>query len=236
MLSVRAVNQFYGERHVLWNVDLELAPGECTCLLGEPGAGKTTLAHCITGHLPVRSGALLWQTPGGPPEDLRNMTVARRAALGIGYLPQHPRLFTQLSVEQNLHIARRAVDTWPGAMTPPIDALFPALYAARHLRADATLPLHLQQQLSLALTLASAPRLLILDEPLSAQPQTPLEEMAQLIKRLVQEFGITVLLAERSLSFIHKVADRFCLLHRGRNLAQGRPGQLDERLLGWMAP
>ncbi|NUU65143.1 ATP-binding cassette domain-containing protein [Enterobacteriaceae bacterium BIT-l23] len=235
MLSVRAVNQFYGERHVLWNVDLELAPGECTCLLGEPGAGKTTLANCITGHLPVQSGTLLWHAPGGPPEDLRNMSVARRAALGIGYLPQGRRLFTQLSVEENLHIAHRAVNTAPRAIPPLIDTLFPALYAIRHLRASA-LPGVLQQQLSLALALVTAPRLLILDEPLSAHPQTPLEEMALLVKRLVQEFGMTILMAECSLSFIRKVADRFCLLHRGRNLAQGRPGQLDERLLGWMAP
>ncbi len=235
MLSVRAVNQFYGDRHVLWNVDLELAPGECTCLLGEPGAGKTTLANCITGHLPVQSGALLWQTPGGPPEDLRNMSVARRAALGIGYLPQGQRLFTRLSVEQNLHIALRAVNATPRAIPPLIDALFPALYAVRHLPAGA-LPIQLRQPLALALALVTGPRLLILDEPLRAHPQTPLEEMALLVKRLVQEFGMTVLLAERSLSLIRRVADRFCLLHRGRNLAQGGPGQLDERLLGWMAP
>lgn len=64
MLSLRAVNQFYGDNHILWNLDLELTPGECTCVLGAPGQGKTTLVNCITGYLPVQSGSMLWQ-PGG---------------------------------------------------------------------------------------------------------------------------------------------------------------------------
>jgi ABC-type branched-subunit amino acid transport system ATPase component len=67
VLSLRAVNQYYGNQHTLWNVDLDLSPGVCTSVIGLPGMGKTTLINCITGYLPVESGSMVWQEAGAPP-------------------------------------------------------------------------------------------------------------------------------------------------------------------------
>lgn len=236
MLSLRAVNQYYGNQHTLWNVDLDLIPGECTCVMGLPGMGKTTLVNCITGHLPIESGSITWQDAGAPPRDLMNFSAEHRAAMGIGYVAQDRRVFSQLTVEENLHIAMMAGPEPGGAVNSEIYTLFPELYALRHVK-GAGLSEDNQYQLALARALIVHPRLLILDEPTRNIGQAFMHKLGNLIVRLNQDFGITVLLAEQHLSFIHRVASRFCLLHRGRTVAQGYVNQLDDRLLSrWMTP
>ena len=105
MLSLRSVNQFYGQNHILWDVDLDLAPGTCTGVLGRQGMGKTTLVNCIMGRLPINSGSISWKEDGSPPEDLLLQPAEQRAQMGIGYVPQGRHIFTQMSVEDNLLIA-----------------------------------------------------------------------------------------------------------------------------------
>ncbi|WP_058913626.1 ABC transporter ATP-binding protein [Entomohabitans teleogrylli] len=233
MLSLRAVNQFYGAQHTLWNVDLELQTGECACVLGAPGMGKTTLMKCITGQLPVQSGHILWQGASGPPEDLRSLPVGRGTHPGIGYLPQDWRLFSQLSVEENLHIALLAVSNGAQAVPAEIYDLFPELYPLRQKRSG-ELPADLQLRLAMARALVARPELLILDEPTLGAGQRLVNDISQLIQRLNRDFGITILLVEQRLSFIRRVADRFFLLHRGRNVAQGNIAQLDDRMADWL--
>ena len=99
MLSLRAVNQYYGNQHTLWNVDLDLSPGVCTSVIGLPGMGKTTLINCITGYLPVESGSMVWQVEVAPHRDLLNLQAEHRIAMGIGYVPQDRRIFSQMTVE-----------------------------------------------------------------------------------------------------------------------------------------
>ncbi|WP_435929595.1 ABC transporter ATP-binding protein [Dryocola sp. BD613] len=236
MLSLRAVNQFYGENHVLWNLDLELIKGECTCVLGAVGMGKTTLINCITGYLPVQSGSMIWNEAGRPPQDLLARPVEDRAALGISYVTQERRIFSQLCVEENLQIARLAGNERARAIPSMVYDLFPALYALRHARGS-ELTGDIQQQLVLARALVSEPKLLILDEPAWASGQGFIHDMGNIIHRLKRDFGLTILLVEQRLSFIRRVADRFCLLHRGRNVAQGKVALLDDKLVaGWMTP
>ncbi len=105
MLSLRAVNQYYGQQHTLWDVSLELPRGQCTLLLGRNGVGKTTLINCIMGHLPIVSGSMTWQLADEPPQNLLPQPVENRALLGIGYVPQGRQIFSQLSVEENLQVA-----------------------------------------------------------------------------------------------------------------------------------
>ncbi|NIY47248.1 ABC transporter ATP-binding protein [Cedecea colo] len=234
MLSLRAVNQFYGENHVLWNLDLELTKGECTCVLGAAGMGKTTLINCITGYLPVQSGSMIWEEAGRPPQDLRAKPVEERAALGMSYVAHERRIFSQLSVEENLQIARLAGNERARAIPSMVYDLFPALYALRHTRGS-ELTGDVQQQLVLARALMGEPKLLILDEPACESGQGFIHDMGNILHRLNQDFGLTILLVEQRLSFIRRVADRFCLLHRGRNVAQGSVAQLDDKLIAnWM--
>lgn len=236
MLSLRAVNQYYGTQHTLWNVDLDLLPGECTCVMGAPGMGKTTLVNCIAGYLPIESGSMTWREAGRPPEELLAMPVERRAALGIGFVPQDRRIFSQLTVEENLHIALLAAGDANGPLPEMLYDLFPDLYALRHLRGG-ELSGDNQYELALARALVNQPKLLILDEPTRDIGQGLIHKLSLLLVRLNRDFGLTVLLVEQRLSFIRRVADRFCLLHRGRTVAQGSVAQLDnEKLAHWITP
>ncbi|POP46017.1 ABC transporter ATP-binding protein [Superficieibacter electus] len=234
MLSLRAVNQFYGNQHTLWNITLELQPGKCTSVIGLPGMGKTTLIHCITGFLPIESGSIFWHGDDAPPCDLLPLSAPHRTALGMGYVPQERRIFSQLTVEENLHIAHAA--SGDGAVKRGIYDFFPELCALRQRKA-ATLSHEQQYQLALASALVAGPRLLILDEPTRGAGQAFLHKLGEIILRLKRELGLTILLAEQHLSFIHHVSDRFLLLHQGRNVAQGQVNQLDQQLLTqWMTP
>lgn len=235
MLSLHAVNQFYGEKHVLWDLHLELVAGECACVIGAPGMGKSTLMNCITGHLPVHSGSMLWRPPQGGLQNILPLSARHRHQMGIGHLPREDRIFTPLSVEENLQIAMLAGNPPPGNVPHHIYDLFPALYALRHVRAAELTTEHLQQ-LTLARALMAQPRLLVLDEPLRHNPPQRLGEMATLLRRLTRELGITILMAEQHLAFIRRAADRFILLHRGRNVADGEICLLDSAIGDWMVP
>ncbi|MBP2196953.1 ATP-binding cassette domain-containing protein [Erwiniaceae bacterium L1_54_6] len=228
MLSLRSVNQFYGQNHILWDVDLDLPPGTCTGVLGSPGMGKTTLVNCIMGRLPINSGSMTWQEDGSPPENLLLQPAEQRARMGIGYVPQGRHIFSQMSVEDNLLIALMAAqDERSRAIPEMVFDLFPALYSLRHQRSG-ELPMDQQQQLALARALVLQPKLLILDEPTEGMSPWLEEEMGNLIRRLNRDYGLTILLLEQHVSFIRRVADYFLLLHRGRNVAQGKVAQLDD--------
>lgn len=237
MLSLRSINQFYGQNHILWDVDLDLPPGTCTGILGQPGMGKTTLVNCIMGHLPINSGSMIWQEDNGPPQDLLLQPVEKRASLGIGYVPKGRHIFSQMTIEENLQIALLAGAGMERHRAIPsmVYDLFPALYSLRHQRSG-ELPIDQQQQLALARALVLQPKLLILDEPTEGMSPWLEEEMGNLIHRLNHDFGMTILLLEQRLSFIRRVADYFLLLHRGRNVAHGTVAQLDESMVNtWLA-
>ncbi|EKY3116799.1 ATP-binding cassette domain-containing protein [Cronobacter turicensis] len=235
MLSLHAVNHFYGTQHTLWDVSLDLLPGECTCVIGAPGMGKTTLLNCVAGYLPVKSGSMLWREAGQAPQELMRVGAEARAALGIRYVPQARRYFSQLTVEENLHIALRAQPETAASPEPVFD-LFPTLWTRRHAQASGLAP-ELALQLTLAQALVTRPRLLILDEPTRGLGQMFIPKLADLLTRLNREWGMSLLLVEQHLSFIRRVADRFCLLHRGRAVARGSVAQLtDARLMHWITP
>ena len=218
MLSLHAVNHYYGDQHTLWDIDLELAPGLCTSLVGLPGMGKTTLVNCITGYLPVESGSMIWQDAGAPPRDLLTLQAEHRSAVGIGYVPQDRRIFSQLTVEENLHVAMRAAGDAGQSLSREIFDLFPELYGLRQQR-GATLSEDNQQQLSMARALVTRPRLLILDEPTRGIDVGAHAEIIRLIETLCAD-GLALLVISSELEELVGYADRVIIMRDRKQVAE----------------
>jgi urea transport system ATP-binding protein len=225
VLSISNLNQFYGESHTLWDLGLEVPAGECTCVMGRNGVGKTTLMQCIMGLLPLRGGTILYQGT-----DIARLPAERRAALGIGYVPQGRQIFPLLTVEENLQIGLPARRDGKRQVPGFIFELFPVLKEMLG-RRGGDLSGGQQQQLAIGRALVIDPKLLILDEPTEGIQPNIVHEIGDIIRRLIDELGLTVILVEQKLPFARRVADRFVILDRGRLMATGAMTELDDGLV-----
>lgn len=225
MLKIDQLNQFYGESHTLWDLNLDVPEGEVTVLMGRNGVGKTTLLQCIMGLLKVRSGEMTYQG-----QSLAGVDAENRANLGIGYVPQGRQIFPLLTVEENLLIGLPARRDKLRNIPPFIFELFPVLKQMLN-RRGGDLSGGQQQQLAIGRALVLDPKLLILDEPTEGIQPNIVHEIGDIIRKLNQEIGLTVLLVEQKLPFARRVGDRFCLLDRGRQVAMGEMRELDEGLI-----
>lgn len=225
MLTVENLNQFYGESHTLWDLNLEVPAGQCTCLMGRNGVGKTTLLQCVMGLLPVKSGSI-----GFDGRDLRKLAAESRAPLGIGYVPQGRQIFPLLTVEENLRIGLPARREKSGRIPTLVFELFPVLKEMLN-RRGGDLSGGQQQQLAIGRALVLDPKLLILDEPTEGIQPNIVHEIGDIILRLNKEIGLTVLLVEQKLPFARRVGDHFCILDRGRRVAAGAMTKLDDDLI-----
>ena len=225
MLKIEQLNQYYGQSHTLWDLSLDVPEGECTVLMGRNGVGKTTLLKCIMGLLPVKGGMLDYQG-----KDLKKISAERRASLGIGYVPQGRQIFPLLSVEENLLIGLPARRDKLNKVPDLIFDMFPVLKEMLG-RRGGDLSGGQQQQLAIGRALVTDPKLLILDEPTEGIQPNIVADIGSIVRRLNREMGLTVLLVEQKLPFARKVADRFCLLDRGRVMATGAMPELGDDLI-----
>ena len=225
MLNIKNLNQFYGESHTLWDVDLDVLSGKCTCLMGRNGVGKTTLLKSIMGLLPVSSGSILFEGT-----ELTGKPAELRARTGIGYVPQGREIFTQLSVEENLRVALLARDDGLREIPEYIFEIFPVLKQMLN-RRGGDLSGGQQQQLAIGRALSISPKLLILDEPTEGIQPNIVHEIGDIILRLNQEKGLTILLVEQKLPFARRVAQSFCILDKGRNVANDAIENLGEDVI-----
>jgi len=225
MLDIQKLNQFYGESHILWDLDLQIEPGSCTCLMGRNGVGKTTLLKCIMGLLPVRSGQINYSG-----QDLARKAADYRARAGIGFVPQGREIFSQLTVEENLRTGLAARQDGMKEIPERIYELFPVLKSMLH-RRGGDLSGGQQQQLAIGRALAIDPRVLILDEPTEGIQPNIVSEIGDIILKLNQEEQLTVLLVEQKLAFARRVGQRFHLMEKGRVVARGPMSELDDELV-----
>ena len=209
MLDVRDLYTSYGLSQVLFGVSLGVSPGEGVCLLGRNGVGKTTTLRSIMGLTPPRQGRVIFDgtdITGWPP-----YRIARR---GVGFVPQERRLFADLSVRENLEVARRAPDSVRPAWTVErVYEAFPILPMLDGRRAG-YLSGGEQQMLAVGRALMGNPRLLILDEPSEGLAPLVVEALAEQIAALKAQ-GMTILMAEQNLSLALALADGIAILDKG---------------------
>jgi urea transport system ATP-binding protein len=224
MLALKQVNQFYGGSHILWDLEMAVPKGSCTCLMGRNGMGKTTLLKCIMGLLPLTTGQLSFEG-----RDLGALPAEARARLGIGYVPQGREIFSQLTVEENLRIGLPSRKD--GARTVPehIYELFPVLKRMLN-RRGGDLSGGQQQQLAIGRALVIEPTLLILDEPTEGIQPNIVHEIGDVITRL-RGAGLTVLLVEQKLPFARRVASDIRILDKGRLVVSGGIAELSDEVV-----
>jgi len=222
VLSVAGVNQYYGSSHTLWDVTLGLPAGDCLCLMGRNGVGKTTLLKVIMGLVPRASGSVSF--------DGRALEAGRadhRARAGIGYVPQGREIFPDLTVEENLRLGLGV--TRAKELPDRVLAIFPALGKMMR-RRGGDLSGGQQQQLAIGRALALEPKLLILDEPTEGIQPNIVHEIGDVIIKL-NAAGLTVLTVEQKLPFARRVARTFCIIDRGRIVASGAVADLTDELV-----
>jgi len=223
VLNVSALNQYYGESHILRDVELEVPEGSCLCIMGRNGVGKTTFLKSIMGILTTRSGTIRFRGEGleGRPPELR-------ARLGIGYVPQGREIFPELTVTENLELA--AVAAGDGKVPARVYDLFPVLKSMAK-RRGGDLSGGQQQQLAIGRALALRPKLLVLDEPTEGIQPNIVAEIAAILEKLNREEKLTILLVEQKLPFARRVATDFVIMDRGRVAARGGIGELTPELV-----
>ena len=207
ILTVDDIHTAYGLSQVLFGVSLSVASGECVCLLGRNGVGKTTTMRSIMGLTPPGRGRIIWK--GG---DITGWAPYQVAQAGIGFVPEDRRIFADLTVWENLDVASR-IRGGAGWTVERVYDLFPKLHelAGRH---GGFLSGGEQQMLTIARTLMGNPELLLLDEPSEGLAPLVVEHLGQQIARLKQE-GLTILLAEQNVEFSLGLADRVYVLEKG---------------------
>ena len=222
LLALEDVHAAYGLSRVLFGISLEIAAGECVCLLGRNGVGKTTTIRSIMGLTPSKSGRILWQG-----RNIAGWAPHRVARAGIGFVPEDRRIFAELSVWENLDVAARAAGAAGRNGRWTIDAvyeLFPVLRGLRD-RRGGYLSGGEQQMLTIARTLMGNPKLLLLDEPSEGLAPLVVETLRLKIGELKAQ-GLTILLAEQGVDFSLALADRVYVLEKGAIRHSGGAGEL----------
>ncbi|GAB4348463.1 MAG: urea ABC transporter ATP-binding subunit UrtE [Cyanophyceae cyanobacterium] len=222
MLHISGLNVYYGESHILRNVDMTVPEGQMVCLIGRNGVGKTTLLKTIVGLLAGRSGTVAF---GDRP--IGALPPHQRARLGIGYVPQGREIIPRLTVEENLLLGcearpggRRGQETVPDE----IYELFPVLKTMLG-RMGGDLSGGQQQQLAIARALMGRPKLLVLDEPTEGIQPSIVLQIEEAVRQIVRATGISVLLVEQHLHFVRQ-ADHYYAMQRGTIVASGPTAEL----------
>jgi branched-chain amino acid transport system ATP-binding protein len=221
VLEVTGLNTFYGGAHILCDVALTVGAHEVVALLGRNGAGKSTTIKSIMGLVRPRSGRIAYKG-----EDIAGWQAHEVCRLGLGYVPEERRIFSELSVEENREVGRRP----PRADAPEwtdshLFELFPNLAERRRLAAG-RLSGGEQQMLTIARTLMGNPRLVLLDEPSEGIAPVIVEQMARVIGEMKQS-GLALLISEQNLHFARAVSDRAVIIEKGEVRFTGTFAELD---------
>ncbi len=219
------VTSFYGKTPILKNISVDVEEGQCLCVLGRNGVGKTTLLRTIMGLTDRMTGEIHVAN-----DDISRAPTHRRATYGLGLIPQGRQILANFTVRENILLgtfARR-----DGLQDVPelcLD-LFPYLRANLDKRAG-LLSGGQQQQLAIARALATNPRILLLDEPTEGIQPNIVHEIGETLVRLNREFGITLILTEQHIKVARKLGDAFLMMENGRIVARGAIAEMTDDLV-----
>ena len=222
MLSVEAVDLYYGASYTLRRVSLTAQHGEVTCIMGRNGVGKTSLLRAIMGLQPIRAGRISWDD-----KDITALSTHERARAGIALVPQGREIFPRLTVLENLQ---------PGFATLPrslchipdeIYTLFPVLKDMLG-RRGGDLSGGQQQQLAIGRALVARPKLLILDEPTEGIQPSIIKDIGRVIEQLAARGDIAILLVEQYFEFARDLASTYAVMQRGEVVLSGRGNEMNE--------
>ncbi len=220
MLKIVDIHTYYGDSYVLQGISLEIAKGTIVALLGRNGVGKTTLIRSIVGFTPARRGQIIFNG-----KDITRVVPYKIVRMQMGLVPQGRRIFSSLSVSENLAIAARnsGVRQWDFER---IYALFPRLRERRNQRAN-TLSGGEQQMLAITRALISNPIFLLMDEPTEGLAPVLVREVGDVILRLKEE-GLSIFVVEQNLSFAKRFADYTHVMSKGKIVHSSTPSELWE--------
>ena len=227
ILKASGLNVYYGESHILRNVDLHIPEGEMICLIGRNGVGKTTFLKTIIGLLEQRSGSIEYDGVF-----LSDQAPYKRARRGIGYVSQGRDIIPRITVKENLMIG---MESLPGGMSknkhidPIVFELFPILEQFLN-RRGGDLSGGQQQQLAIARALLGKPKLLRLDEPTEGIQPSIILDIERAVQRIIKETGISVLLVEQHLHFV-KQSSFYYAMQRGGIVSSGPTSQLSDQVI-----
>ena len=230
MLQVAGLNVYYGESHILRDVDLSVPAGKMVCLIGRNGVGKTTLLKTVMGLLKPRSGTITFAG-----DLINSKSPDKRARSGIGYVPQGREIIPRLTVKENLLLgleARSRQEKRPShnqAIPDEIFELFPVLKSMLS-RMGGDLSGGQQQQLAIARALMGKPQLLVLDEPTEGIQPSIILEIEAAVRGIIAATGISVLLVEQHLHFVRQ-ADWYYAMQKGGIVASGATSELSNEII-----
>src|ERR1700747_2220538 len=222
MLSVEAVDLYYGASQTLRRVSLTAQKGEVTCILGRNGVGKTSLLRAICGLQPFRAGRICWDG-----RLLSGLAAHERARAGLALVPQGREIFPRLTVLENLATGFAPLARSVRNIPDEIFALFPVLKEMLH-RRGGDLSGGQQQQLAIARALVTRPRLLILDEPTEGIQPSIIKDIERVIRSLAARGDMAILLVEQYFEFARALADRYVVMERGEVVLSGESSGMVE--------
>ena len=222
-LSVEGLNSHYGPAHILFDVALDVGEGEVVALLGRNGAGKSTTFRSIVGLVEQRAGQILFEG-----RDISAAPTYEIVRAGLGYVPEERRIFTDLTVEENLEVGRQAQRAnAPQWTREKLFALFPNLGEMKN-RPGGRMSGGEQQMLTIARTLMGNPSLVLLDEPSEGLSPKIVEQMVDAILTM-KKAGVSIVVSEQNLHFARLISDRAYIIERGRICFSGTMAELDAR-------
>ena len=222
-LSVEGLNSYYGPAHILFDVGLQVGEGEVIALLGRNGGGKSTTFRSIVGLVAQRTGRIVFEG-----EDVSDQPTHAIASRGLGYVPEERRIFTDLTVDENLEVGRQPMrPNAPHWTREKLFTLFPNLGEMRG-RQGGRMSGGEQQMLTIARTLMGNPSLVLLDEPSEGLSPKIVEQMVEAILTMKKE-GVGLVVSEQNLHFARLVCDRAYIIERGRICFSGTMAELDAR-------